>query len=134
MNLLDCARIATRRYHLVDREDYMQDMIVDVLSKRIEDRENAFIIRSMKNSMKDRFIYQKRWKRGGTLPLEVEVSSEAPYDLFEFFCDVPPRLLQVAIFVADSGYRETAERLGMSIKRVRNIFCEVKRTVLKGGC
>lgn len=128
MNLLDYARIATHTMGLTNREDLMQDAIEHVLRKGIQHREQAFIIRSMKNKIIDIIRMQKSTKRSGDL-VHVEVAYNDAYDVFDAFNDVKPRHLLIALYVANDGIDATTKTTGLSARKVKNIYYSVLRQV-----
>lgn len=128
MNLLDYARIATSKMALANREDLMQDAIEHVLRKGIQHREQAFIIRSMKNKIIDIIRMQKSTKRTGD-HVNVDIPANDAYDFFDAFYNVNPRHLLVALYAANDGFDATTSTTGLSTRKVKNIYYSVLRQV-----
>ena len=133
MNLLDYARIATSKMALANREDLMQDAIEYILAKNLQERENAYIIRSIKNCILEEMRKARRKKRYGSYEhtTSFDIPSYDKYQLFDFFGDVNPRHLMVALMVVNDGYENTKAATGFSTRRLQTIFYHVKKQVTK---
>ena len=134
MNLIRCAKVATATMGLQNREDLMQDAIEYVLRKNLQERENAYIIRSMKNCILELMRMARRQKRCGSYEhtTSFDVASYDKYELFDFFSDVNPRHLMVALMVVNDGYEHAKAATGFSTRRLQTIFYHVKKQVR--GC
>ena len=128
--LISCAKIATYRMHLYDREDKMQDAILDILEKGYQEAPNALVIRIMKNKIIDDFIRDERKKRKGNKKNDYDTEFHpawAEYDIFELFKNISYRnyLLVMGVVLFDAI--QVSNSLSMPYKTVIAKYRAIKR-------
>ena len=116
MDLMKCAKIATSRLSLWDREDRMQDAILHVLEKKLCEQPQAYVIRAMKNrvlwDLREEWRTRKEYVAPEEFAVEDEISCEADFWALDWFAQLPPRdqlFLQGCAFAGISYVSRTLE-------------------------
>ena len=140
--LNNCAKIATSKFYLHDREDKMQDAILHVLEKGIEDRSKAYVIMAMRNRIIDKLSMDSVWR----LPIDDNASTyfdgispgydfsfvqenllnHDEYSRFELLRELSEEDAFIFENTVKFGQKDVYKHLGWGEKRLRNRFKEIK--------
>ena len=114
--------------YLWDREDKMQDAILDILEKGYQEAPNALVIRIMKNKIID---IMRSDKRRHMVLMEVETAYYDEIEVFELFKNINYRNYLIAKGVAFGSAKDVAKSISMPYKTVIAKYRAIKRELKK---
>ena len=125
--LMSCAKIATCRMYLYDREDKMQDAILDVLEKGYQDAPQALVVAIMRNKIKDLIKRDSKKKRSGNMVYDFDIMIYDEFEIFELFKNFKYRNYLIIKGIVHSSAKDVSNSLSMPYKTVLSIFHAIKR-------
>lgn len=128
--LQDYAKIATKSLWLKDREDRMQDAIVHVLEKNLQNYPKRYVLRSMRN----RILWDLReeWRTRKEVASLDEIQNLSSPDEFwtvDWFAELSPRNQVFLLGCAFCGLTYVSERLEIPYFTVRAKFQRLRLKV-----
>ena len=128
--LQEYAKIATKSLMLRDREDRMQDAIVHVLEKNLQDHPKNYILRSMRNRVL--WDLREEWRTRKEAEPYTETYDLPSPDFFlnvGWFSDLSPRNQVFLLGCAFCGLTYVSERLSIPYFTVRAKFQRLRHEV-----
>jgi len=133
--LINYAKIATYRMALFDREDRIQDAIVYILEKGLQDREQAYIIKCMKNKI----LYDLRNEERMKIKKKCDFCEEdalytEKYGLFDLLSSLKPRDALLVEAISNYSMAQVIEVLHCGSGWLRNKWLGLRRKLKNEMC